>query len=98
MSYEVPRSSSTIKLEFLFQKRSPVNPLHSDISTVQREVKECRFHTCEAATVTPKELYFSPDRSMLIIGVEKKNLTGNHLIVHIVRRRNTKKKNCHDTH
>ena len=68
-----------------------MNPLHSDISTVQREIKECRFHTCETATVTPKERYFSPDRSMLSISVEKKKLTGNHLIVHIVRRRNTKK-------
>ena len=37
--YEVPRSSSTIKDEFLSQERSHVNPVHSDMSTVQGEIQ-----------------------------------------------------------
>ena len=35
--YEVPRSSRTLKREFLSQGRSHVNPLHSDMSPVERE-------------------------------------------------------------
>ena len=37
--YEVPRSSATIKDEFLFQERSHVNPVHSDMRTVQGEIQ-----------------------------------------------------------
>ena len=37
--YEVPRSSSTIKDEFLSQERSHVNPVHSDMRTVQGEIQ-----------------------------------------------------------
>ena len=37
--YEVPRSSSTIKDEFLSQERSYVNPVHSDMRTVQGEIQ-----------------------------------------------------------
>ena len=36
---EVPRSSSTIKDEFLSQERSHVNPVHSDMRTVQGEIQ-----------------------------------------------------------
>ena len=37
--YEVPRSSSTIKVEFWSQERSHVNPVHSDMRTVQGEIQ-----------------------------------------------------------
>ena len=37
--YEVPRSSSAIKDEFLSQERSLVNPVHSDMRTVQGETQ-----------------------------------------------------------
>ena len=36
---EVPRSSSTIQDEFLSQERSHVNPVHSDMRTVQGEIQ-----------------------------------------------------------
>ena len=37
--YDVPRSSRTLKREFLSQERPHVNLLHSDISTVEREIQ-----------------------------------------------------------
>ena len=37
--YEVPRSSSTIKDEFLSQERYHVNPVYSDMRTVQGEIQ-----------------------------------------------------------
>ena len=36
---EVPRSSSTIKDEFLSQERYHVNPVYSDMRTVQGEIQ-----------------------------------------------------------
>ena len=37
--YDVPRSSRTLKRKFLSQERSHVNPLHSDMSPVEREIQ-----------------------------------------------------------
>ena len=37
--YDVPRSSRTLKREFLSQERSHVNPLHSDMRLVEREIQ-----------------------------------------------------------
>ena len=37
--YDVPRSSCTLKREFLSQERPHVYLLHSDISTVEREIQ-----------------------------------------------------------
>ena len=37
--YEVPRSSSTTKDELLSPERSHVNPVHSDMRTVQGEIQ-----------------------------------------------------------
>ena len=37
--YDVPRSSRTLKREFLSQERSHVNPVHSDMRTVQGEIQ-----------------------------------------------------------
>ena len=37
--YEVPRRSFTIKDEFLSQERFHVNPVHSDMRTVQGEIQ-----------------------------------------------------------
>ena len=42
-----------------------IHALHSSVSTVQRKIQRVPFRTCEATTVTPKELYFSLDRSVL---------------------------------
>ena len=42
-----------------------IHALHSAVSTVQRKIQRVPFRTCEATTVTPKELYFSLDRSVL---------------------------------
>ena len=69
--YDVPRSSSTLKHEFFSQESSHVNPLHSDISTVEREIQgmpipylwSCHRHT--------HRTYFSPDRLVLSICVAK---------------------------
>ena len=51
------------------------------------------FRTCEETTVTPKELYFSLDRSVLrYFCVEKYRVRKSAYIVYIVRRRSTKKR------
>ena len=62
--YDVPRSSSPLKHELFSQEISHVNPLHSDMSTVKREI-----HARNAYSVLvkqppshPKRTYFSLDR------------------------------------
>ena len=65
--YEVPRGNSTLKHQFLSQERSHVNPLHAP----RHEHCSERDTRNAYSTVTPKELYFRPDRSVLSICVPK---------------------------
>ena len=60
--FEVPRSSSTIQDEFLPQERSHVNPVHSDMRTVQAEIQGMRLPYLWSSHRHTQRTYFSRDR------------------------------------
>ena len=69
--YDVPRNSSTLKHEFVSQESSHMNPLHSDMSTVEREIQGMPIPYLWSSYRHTQRTYFSPDRLMLGICVAK---------------------------
>ena len=73
------------------------------MSTVQRKIQPVPFRTCEATTVTPKELYFSLDRSVLRYLCRK--IPSQKISVYSLRSSQEKHEkeihrncNCHESH
>ena len=58
---EVPEALLHYSTNSCPKRDTLIHALHSAVSTVQRKMP---FRTCEATTVTPKELYLSLDRSV----------------------------------
>ena len=76
-----------------------IHALHSSVSTVQRKIQRVPFRTCEATTVTPKELYFSLDRSVLrYLPSQKISLYSLHSSQQKHEKEIHRNCNCHESH
>ena len=63
--YDVHRSSSPLKHELFSQESSHVNPSHSDMSTVEREIQGMPIPYLWSSHRDTQRTYFSPDRLVL---------------------------------